>query len=663
MIWRTGVLLLLSVITALAGYCGDGIAQPGVEQCDTGMRCVSRSNILPWTGAGPSLGPRMVGVSFQYSVSGYGGPETTQLLYGMTILVGSTPLANQYEYTLSCSNMPSSGGIVVRIVPSVPVFALAAHAVGIEWTFGAPAACDAALNGTLVWTPANLTSVFMQYNGAAATDIWSLSASGSPLNAASYGPGSTLCGTECCDSSCKRTWATVYGDACPSGAPSPSTSGYYCQGDATCILQNRSLVNDVIPTCGDGIVEAPEECDTGLWPAITYTYFAFGVLTPAPLSPLIGWWTQVHYSALSTTLYQQTFVVATYSSGPSPVDVVPSNSSYVMLCELTGPTTMVFTMQAAENLDSYIPQMIATYTYTVGPGVNCSNWAIAPITLLFQDLYAVLIDEYGNSTYVSTATQDALWTPGAVMWTTTCCGAGCVFTGASGATICPYGTPETIPVTPDYMCQGAGFGTCAEVPTPSATASISRSPSITASASITPSPSASTGASQSITPSPSPSLGASQSNTPTGTAEPSASIPTTPSQTMTPAPTRKPQSTTPWIVFGSLTGYTCVASCVVLMLWYILWRQHMEGHRRSRENRERREREEQAAKTASVETGSESESANSAPEAAEAKTAQAAIVPGPTASLLKTGSSISASNARGGRRVRFGLDLEQESDF
>ena len=103
-----------------------------------------------------------------------------------------------------------------------------------------------------------------------------------------------------------------------------------------------------------------------------------------------------------------------------------------------------------------------------------------------------------------------------------------------------------------------------------------------------------------------------------------------------------------------MTGYTCVASMVVLVLWYILWRQHMEGHRRAKE---RREREEQAATTAS------SESASSAPEAAEAKTAQAAIVPGPTASLLKTGSSISSPNTRGGRRVRFGLDLEQESDF
>jgi len=635
------VLVVIACLAAcsFASYCGDGITRPGVEQCDTGMRCVSRSNILPWTGAGPSLGPRMVGVSFQYAVGEYGGPETTQLLYGMTILVGSVQIANQYEYTMECINRPS--GVFLRIVPSTPVFWESTHAIGIEWTFGG-VDCDTALNGTRAWTPTNLTSVLFAYVGAATADVWTLTAAGTNLDAAAYGLGTNaICGTECCDSDCKRTWATVFNELCPSATPIPPSMGnYFCQGNASCMYQNRSLINDITPTCGDGIVEAPEACDPGMW--LTQFPGTAGVYTFAPGSPLglpYVWGGQFYYSPNSPTIFQNTQAQVYYTSGPwtGNQNIIPTNSTYQMNCEQPSPTTLIFTTQAVNFVNDFIPQMINVYTYTVAPGVTCTTWAIAPISMLFQNAYGVLIDIYGNNTYVSTDINDAMWFPGKQPQNTNCCNYLCQLTGAGAFQICPYGSPQTIPATPDYVCQGAGNGICAEAPTASSTASISLSPSITSSVPPTPSASPSLGASQSTTSSASPSLGSSASPTQTGSSQAS------PSPTMTPHPTRKPQSTTPWIVFGVLSGYTCVATLVVLTLWYILWRQHMERHRRAREKREQ-EGEPASEKSAPEATETPVQAQPPAP----VEQAQANIsTTSPAAPLLKVG---------GMRRVRFDFE-------
>jgi hypothetical protein len=104
--------LLLVLVAAIVcatpplGFCGDGVPDYGTEQCDSGMRCVSRANTLQWAGVGPSPGSIGITMSFQYAVQEYGGLGVPQPVYGMQLNSGI--LINQYQYQLVCDQVNAS---------------------------------------------------------------------------------------------------------------------------------------------------------------------------------------------------------------------------------------------------------------------------------------------------------------------------------------------------------------------------------------------------------------------------------------------------------------------------------------------------------------------------------------------------------------------------
>jgi hypothetical protein len=574
------VVAAMLMASAVASYCGDGV--PGYysgEQCDAGMRSVARNDTLTWAGVGPSLGSRFVQVAFRYSVLDFAlaGSGGGQPVYSLALTSGATPIASDlYAYELVCTD--SAGDAVLELLPNVPDTETATTAAMVQWTYGATA-CSTALGGA--WTPANLTAFAFRYNGVAATDVWLLTSGAGETHA--FGPAAVV-GTECCTAACMRTGAVANYTACPSGTPSGTAVPYVCQIDGECTGAQPVEPNAIYDGCGNGIVDAGEVCDAGLWlsgqigtPSLDFNCPGIGgVISPPPggsdLHDVCG---KIVWSALTPNIYNASTMVASYGTPINRTVDLFANVTYTFTCTDIDATNMYFTLQPSIAFATMaFPAVLVNWYYTISDvRTNCStffgdsptfnNW----VDLTYQYMDLIFKDDWGNFTVTSGDSISRPWRPTFNPAGDECCGPSCAL-NFPNTTECDSGTPLVVPALDPYVCiNGACIVSLSQTPTPSITATNTPTASVTPTSTVTASASSSTGASPSATPTasitasppvtPTASPTALVTASPTQTPSVSASVPITPSAssstgasatstataTRTPTTTRTPTST------------------------------------------------------------------------------------------------------------------------
>ena len=278
----TAFLLLLMLVAMSAasggggGYCGDGIYDPYSEQCDQGLRLVEITQSLPWVGIGTPQATRTVSLSLMYAVCEFLADNVAQQVYGLSINNGGSPQAITRQYGLSCSGGTPFSVMEFTVRRTAAGGSADLSAAVLRWSYNTSAMTAANITTCSQFftaPPAQLAQfvavpaahVLFQWTGAVVTDVWTLSSGAAGV------PGmlpNTVAGTVCCSSVCKRTPSGLQHLECTESAgPSNATEtglNYYCLYEGDCVPYQTTVVDGVVPTCGNGLNETGEECDNGL---------------------------------------------------------------------------------------------------------------------------------------------------------------------------------------------------------------------------------------------------------------------------------------------------------------------------------------------------------------------------------------------------------------
>jgi hypothetical protein len=616
---------IMAIATPL-GFCGDGVPDYGTEQCDSGMRCVSRQNTLQWAGVGPSMGPLGIALSFQYAVQDYQGVGIGQPLYGLQINSGA--VTNQYPYLLVCSQVNSSV-ISLTVEPDVADVEMATQSAIVQWLLSGGDCADASR-----WNSGGVQVIEFSFRwiGEVPSDVWLATAgehTGVAITpSANAFSDNNVCGTECCTFDCRRTWATAKQGLCPLGSLAGAVNdgdAWSCQRSGACELGPVPVDPEALVTCGDGYVTPPEQCDTGIWQGLFDTALG-GAWALAPGSNLTGIEARFYWQVLSTAvtytnyLPGTSYAVGTYFDAESMTtsSIFVANQTYVFRCQLLPGDILVFRYGPLLQNALY-PQVMVEYYYPTGaPGVSCANWISYLAFIILDHTRASYTDWTGTSNFTSMASLNTIWGIFPNPEGTACCTPGCNLSPYPPlyGTPCQIGTPQTVPETPTWQCTDDGVCTSSPsasishtpsmTPSPSNTATVGASPSITPSPSITSSPSESPSTTRSasltppssITSSPSASTGSSPSPTSspsasgTGTSQPSASNTASPGSSASPtrtgstAPAPSSAATdlsTVWALVGTSIGLGVGELLLLIMLALVLamiLRNHLRSQRR-----------------------------------------------------------------------------------
>ena len=492
MIWRKLLLLVAAlavVVQTNAGFCGDGVPDYTVEQCDSGMRALVVNQTLAWNGIGPALPSKFVSVIFRYAVADYNGSAVAQDAYAVQIQYGSTrqsPLA--YGYSLVCTDGATT---VLQLLPSGANPETKTFAAMVSWTFnGSLTNCSRIMTVEPGTINAELAAAFvaleMTWTGSITTDTWFLQTT--IFSAAAFGPN-TASGTDCCTSACKRTWATVYYDRCDlSGAPSWAQAAgynYRCQRTGLCTDEPAPVAQNSPTGCGDGILDPGEQCDPGLAKVSTSPIGFVATSCPFPMGgtyqPQFLFWFYVH------GIHQYIAGTNMFGGGGSLPESWPLRENWVSSYFFNCSTDMfagTITFSIYPNVTDVYPWVNASWTYALGnPSTTCADYDINPVTtfMLFQSAVSTF---HGGSPWFQECTTTSGFSGAGMDPTTadtTCCTSACTIPSTPFPTSCSE-VPALVPLPPPiynnpygWSCNNTlGAGICSDIdlssPTPSATA-------------------------------------------------------------------------------------------------------------------------------------------------------------------------------------------------